>query len=129
MIPRSKFVDIRLREHREAAAERVRRQAAEKHAQACKFLGELKKNMSDSDWVVDLTKDDKFQWCAYIKYIPSITNCPLQVGASGFSLQVCRLTGFQSHGGRHVELLPSLRVSCWGQVCKDSFRLVFVAQS
>ena len=126
MIPWSKFVEIQLRDHQEAAAEQDRRQAlrAAKHAQACKFLGELKKNMSDSDWVVDLTKGDKFQWCAYIKYIPSITNCPLQVSASGFSLQVCRLTGFQGHGGRHVELLPSLRVSCWGPVLRGEFQIV-----
>ena len=106
VIPWSTFVDIRLREHREAAAERAGRRSADEQAQACTLLGELKKNMSDSDWVVDLTKGDKFQWWAYIRYIPSITNCPLQVGASGFSLQVCRLTGPQGHGGRHVELLP-----------------------
>ena len=120
VIPSSKFVDIRLRDHQEAAAEHDRRQAlrADKHAQACKFLGELKKNTSDSDWVVNLTKGHKLQWCAYIKYIP------LQVSASGFSLQVCRLTGFQGHGGRHVELLPSLRVSCWGPVLRGEFQIV-----
>ena len=120
VIPSPKFVEIQLRDHQEAAAEHDRRQAlrAEKHAQACKFLGELKKNMSDSDWVVDLTKTDKFQWVAYIKYIP------LQVSASGFLLQVCRLTGFQGYGVRHVELLPSLHVSCWGPALRGEFQIV-----
>jgi hypothetical protein len=101
--------------------ERAGRRAADEQAQACTLLGELKKNVSDSDWVVDLTKGDKFPWWANAQFIRT---CPLQVGASGFSLQVCRLMGFQGHWGRHFELLPSLRVSCWGQVLRGEFQIV-----
>ena len=98
MIP-STFVDRRLREQPEAAAESTGRRAADEQAQACTLSGNLKKNVSDSDWVVDLPKGDKFpRWAC----VQSIRTCPLQVGASGFSLQVCRPTGFQGHGGRHV---------------------------
>ena len=77
--------------------------------------------MSDSDWVVDLTKGDKLPWWSYIG---SIRTCTLQVGASGFLLQVCRPTGFQGHGGRYVEFFASLRVSCWGPALQGEFQIV-----
>ena len=115
------LVDRRLREQPAAAAERDGRIAAAKQTQACAFLPDLKKNVSDSDWVVDLTKGDKFPWWSYIE---SIRTCTLQVGASGFSLQVCRPTGFQGHGGTARRAFRKSTHELLGTVLQGEFQIV-----